>query len=233
MRIQVFASGSSGNAYRIGDGDTSLLLEAGIPIKQIKQHCNFQVSSLDGCLISHNHQDHSKAGRDLIKMGVDIYASKGTSDACGFTGHRAHIIKGLQQFRIGTFDILPFDVQHDAEEPLGFLIASRKTKEKLLFFTDTYYIKHTFKGLTHIMAECNYSIEAVEENIKKGYIPRELAVRLMRSHMSIDNLIKMLKANDLSKVKQIYLLHISESNGQEIAFKKITQQLSGTEVYVC
>ena len=60
MEIKVLASGSSGNAYRISDGETALLLDAGIPIRVIKEALNFQVRNLDGCLITHEHGDHIK-----------------------------------------------------------------------------------------------------------------------------------------------------------------------------
>lgn len=233
MDIKVLASGSSGNAYRISDGKTSLLLDAGIPLKAIQVGLNFKVSQIQGCFVTHSHQDHSKAAKDLMRLGVDIYTSQGTIDACGLTGHRIKRIKGLAEIKVGTFKILPFDVQHDAPEPLGFLFESTKTGDKLLYFTDTYYLKYKFEGLTHIMGECNYSKEALQESIDSGYIPMELAPRIIKSHMSLEHFIDLLKANDLSKVRQIYLLHLSDNNSDEEAFKKAVQKATGAEVYVC
>jgi len=233
MEIKVIASGSSGNAYRISDGETALLLDAGIPLKVIKQALNFRVRDIAGCLITHSHGDHTKAAGDLLKAGVNIYTSKGTIDACRLTGHRAKAVKALEEFKVGTFSILPFDVQHDAPEPLGFLATSRATGEKLLYFTDTYYIKYKFTGLTHIMGECNYSMDIIEQSVRNGYIPPELVPRLVKSHMSLDHFLDLLKANDLQKVKQIYLLHLSGNNSDAERFKTAVQKLTGTEVYVC
>ena len=233
MDIKVIASGSSGNAYRISDGNTSLLLDAGIPIKSIKHALNFRVHDLSGCLITHAHGDHVKAAKDLAKAGISIYTSKGTIEACGLTGHRIKRVKSLEEIQIGTFTVLPFDVQHDAPESLGFLLTSRDTGEKLLYFTDTYYLKYRFKGLTHIMGECNYSTEAVQYSVQNGYIPAALVPRLIKSHMSLEHFIDLLKANDLSKVKQIYLLHLSNNNSNAEQFKEEVQKLTGTEVYVC
>ncbi len=233
MEIKVLASGSSGNAYHISDGTTSLLLDAGIPLKAIQVGCSFKVSQIKGCFVTHNHQDHSKAARDLMRLGVDIYTSQGTIDACRLTGHRAHPLKELQEITVGTFKVLPFDVQHDAPDPLGFLFTSNETGEKLLYFTDTYYIKYRFQGLTHIMAECNYDKETLQRSIDAGYIPIELVPRLMKSHMSLDHFLDMLKANDLHRVRQIYLLHLSNNNSDEKRFKEEVQKLTGAEVYVC
>lgn len=233
MDITVIASGSSGNAYRISDGDTALLLDAGIPLQRIKQALNFRVRDLAGCLITHAHGDHAKAAGDLAKAGVDVYTSQGTIDACRLTGHRMKPVKALQEVMIGTFAVLPFDVQHDAPEPLGFLLTSRRTGEKLLYFTDTYYLKYRFTGLTHIMGECNYSMDIVEQSVRNGYIPPELVPRLIKSHMSLEHFLDILKANDLHEVKQIYLLHLSNNNSDAERFREAVQKLTGTEVYVC
>ncbi|MCI1958859.1 MAG: MBL fold metallo-hydrolase [Clostridia bacterium] len=233
MKIKVLASGSSGNAYIISDGKTSLLLDAGIPIKQIQVGCQFRVSQLKGCFVSHSHGDHSKSVKDIAKLGVDIYTSQGTIDACGLTGHRIHAVKALSEIIAGTFEVLPFDVQHDAPEPLGFLFTSNVIGEKLLYFTDTYYIKYRFKGLTYIMAECNYSKECLRQSVENGYVPVELVPRLIKSHMSLEHLTDMLKANDLSNVKQIYLLHLSNNNSDAERFKTAVQKVTGKEVYVC
>lgn len=233
MDITVIASGSSGNAYRISDGDTALLLDAGIPLQRIKQALNFRVRDLAGCLITHAHGDHAKAAGDLAKAGVDVYTSQGTIDACRLTGHRMKPVKALREVIVGTFAVLPFDVQHDAPEPLGFLVTSRRTGEKLLYFTDTYYLKYRFTGLTHIMGECNYSMDIVEQSVRNGYIPPELVPRLIKSHMSLEHFLDLLKANDLHEVKQIYLLHLSNNNSDAERFREAVQKLTGTEVYVC
>ena len=95
-------------------------------------------------LTSISHSDHSKAVKDIMKAGIDCYMSQGTADALGVSGHRVHIIKPKQQFKVGTWTILPFDVQHDAVEPLAFLLANQD-REKLLYATDTYYIKYRFQ----------------------------------------------------------------------------------------
>lgn len=116
---------------------------------------------------------------------------------------------------------------------LGFLIVSKKTGDRLLYFTDTFYVKYRFKDLTHIMAECNYGIEELKYNIGIGSLPIGLAPRLFKSHMSLEHLLQMLKANDLTKLKQIYLLHLSDGNSNAEKFKTEVQKATGAEVYVC
>ena len=77
----MLASGSTGNCYRISDGRTSLLLDAGIPIRKIRIGCQFSLSSIAGCLITHSHGDHSKAIKDLLHVGMPVYISRLEAEA--------------------------------------------------------------------------------------------------------------------------------------------------------
>lgn len=176
--------------------------------------------------------DHSKAVKEIMRAGIDCYISAGTAEALGISGHRLNIIKAKQQFRIGTWTILPFETQHDAAEPLGFLLANQDG-ERLLYATDTYFIRYRFRGLTHIAVECNYSLDILRANVEAGLVEPALKNRILKSHFSLENVKKFLQANDLSKVQEIWLLHMSDRNSDAERFKRAVQELTGTEVYVC
>jgi phosphoribosyl 1,2-cyclic phosphodiesterase len=231
IEIQPLASSSAGNAYRVTDGKTALLLEAGIRYKDIQRALNFRTSEIAGCLISHEHGDHGKAAADVMKAGIDLYASRGTLDALGLSGHRAKPIQAKKQFSIGTWTILPFDVQHDVAEPLGFLLANQEF-EKLVFITDSYYCRYKFNGLTHIMIEANYSMKILDENIATGRVPASMKPRLLKSHFSLEHAKEFLQANDLSKVQEIWLMHLSDNNSDADLFKREIQELTGKQVFI-
>ena len=55
----------------------------------------------------------------------------------------------------------------------------------------------------------------------------------MHSHMSLQHLVEFLEASDLSRLKQIYLVHLSAENSDEAEMKRQIQRLTGAEVYVC
>lgn len=230
MDIRTIASGSGGNAYIVTDGTTPLLLECGIPIAKIKKGCGYGLTGMAGCLISHSHGDHAKAARDVMAAGVDVYCSQGTAEACGLSSHRLHIVKALQQFHIGAWTVMPFDTRHDAKEPLGFILGNGS--DKLLFATDTFYLKYTVPGLTHIMLECNYALDTLDANIAAGYVPESLRSRLLESHMSLEQCKATLAANDLMHVKQIHLIHLSAHNADAERFKREIQRLTGKVVYI-
>jgi phosphoribosyl 1,2-cyclic phosphodiesterase len=231
IEIVPLASGSRGNCYHITDGSTPLLLECGIPFREIQKGLHFRVSEVAVCLVSHEHQDHSKAVRDVMKAGIDCYMSQGTAEALGISGHRLHIIKAKQQFRIGTWTILPFETQHDAQEPLGFLLVNRDG-DKMLYATDTYYIRYRFQGLTHIAVECNYSLDILRANVEAGMVEPALKNRILKSHFSLENVKKFLQANDLGKVQEIWLLHLSDNNSNAERFKREVMELTGKPTYI-
>ncbi|SFM28707.1 Phosphoribosyl 1,2-cyclic phosphodiesterase [Gracilibacillus orientalis] len=232
IAIKTLASSSKGNCYYVTDGNTPLVLEAGINFREIRKALDFNTSNLAGCLITHEHGDHCKGLKDVLRAGIDCYASDGTWDALLLDGHhRGHPVKSHEPFTIGTWTIMPFDAQHDVSEPLGFLLAN-KAGDKLLFATDTYYIKYKFKNVSHMLIECNYSKEILDRNIEEGITPKVMRKRLLRSHFSLENVKEFLKANDLSRVQEIHLLHLSDSNSDEALFKREIQQLTGKVVYI-
>jgi phosphoribosyl 1,2-cyclic phosphodiesterase len=231
ISIQALASSSKGNCYKITDGETPLLLECGIRYRDIQKALNFQMSDIAGCLISHEHGDHTKSLKDILKAGISVYGSEGTFEALGIQHHRIKPVQAKKQFRIGTWLVLPFDTEHDAAESMGYLLANQKG-EKLLFITDSFYCKYRFSGITHLMLECNYSTDILNENIANGSVPAVMKKRLMKSHFSLENVKEFLKANDLSNVQEIWLLHLSNNNSDEEKFKREIMELTGKVVYI-
>lgn len=227
MDIKIIASGSSGNAYLIGDGKTRLLLDAGIPFKRIQIGCGFRTSSIDGCLVTHRHGDHAAAIPKLLQRGITVYSN---ADVAGlYPGVQS--VEARREFRIGTLRILPFEAEHDVP-CYGYQVTSEETGEKLVYITDSAYVRYTFTGLTHIMIEANYAQEIMIENVRDERVPLSLAARVMGTHMSIETLLDLLQANDMSKVRQIYLLHLSDGNSDAAAFRRQVQQETGAEVYI-
>jgi len=232
IEITALASGSKGNCYRVTDGSTPLLLECGIPYKDIQRGLNFRVSEIAGCLVTHEHKDHSKAVADITRAGIDCYMSVGTAVSIGImTGHRYNPVIAGRQFNIGTWTILPFKTEHDAAEPLGFLMANQ-AGDKLLYATDTYYVRYKFRGLSHVMLECNYAADILKANVDAGTVPVTLKNRLLKSHFSLENVKEFFKANDLSRLQEIWLLHLSDNNSDASRFKREIQELTGKMVYI-
>lgn len=240
MKIQVLGTGSSGNCYKVEIGTATLLLECGLPYKVMQRKLDFKVSDIDACLITHEHLDHAKAIKDLMKAGVDCYMTKGTAEALGVNGHRVNTFykspdrKWQYNFKIlRDLIILPFEAVHDVAEPVSYYIKSKKSDESLVFVTDTAYLKYKIPDCDCLMIECNYVKEKLDKSARFGNINLALRNRIVKNHLSLENLVEALKASDLKSCKKIYVLHLSDSNSDEALIKKTIQETTGVEVVVC
>lgn len=231
MQIQVIGSGSSGNAYHVTDGETRVLLDCGLPFGQIQEALNHTATQLDGVLITHEHGDHIKAAKQLARYGVSLYATAGTFEAAKLRGHRCKPIKPKHSFWIGSFRIMPFDVKHDAADPVGFLIDSKRTGERLLYITDTFYSRYVFKGVNYLMLEINYDDTSLEE--AKGEEPAAYVNRVYGSHMSLSTALEFIRATGTRGLKQVYVLHVSNSHGHAERIKTAVQRETGVPVTIC
>lgn len=238
MEIEVLGTGSSGNCYKVKIGKATLLLECGLPYKVIQKKLNFKVSEIDACLVTHEHMDHAKAVKDLMKAGIDCYMTKGTAEALGVSGHRLKAFDTWGECKYKTTyvkDLLiqPFEAVHDVAEPVSFYIENRDNKESLVFVTDSAYLKYIIPDCDCLMIECNYVKSVLDEKDKQGEIEVSLRNRIVKNHMSLETLVEALKAADLSRTKRIYVLHLSDLNSDEEIIKRTIQERTGIEVVVC
>jgi len=232
LNVQILGSSSKGNCYILRADEEILILEVGISFKEIQKSLNFDLRNVVGCLVTHEHLDHSKSIKDFTKRSIDVYSHKDTFIALGIESHRAKPIEALKEFSIGNFKILPFDTVHDSINPLGFLIA-HKSFGKLLFVTDTHFVKYKFKDLDYLMIECNYSTEILFKRYDNNEIEFTQMKRLVNSHFSLENVKEFLKANDTRKLKEIYLMHLSDKNSDAELFKNDIEKLTGVITNVC
>jgi phosphoribosyl 1,2-cyclic phosphodiesterase len=98
--------------------------------------------------------------------------------------------------------------------------------------SDTGYSPYRFEGLTSVAIEANYSERILRENVENGSIPRAHMLRVLASHMSVERAVDLLKANDLSRVEEIHLLHLSDGNSHADEFQQLIARATGKPVYV-
>lgn len=230
MRFESFASSSSGNAYAVSDSETMLLLECGLTYKKLQKAVGFDLNKFSACLVTHCHSDHSKCVNDLISRGMPVYMSYGTARA--LETDAAMLIEHMEQFNVGSLDIVPFATFHDSAEPLGFLIKSRLDGDVLAFATDTVNLRYKFPGLNILAIEANYDREILDRCEK---LPEKVRHRITNSHMEIDTLCDYLRSLDLSECREIHLLHLSDAMSREWHFiNKVTEAVPpGIEITAC
>jgi phosphoribosyl 1,2-cyclic phosphodiesterase len=230
MKFESLASSSHGNAYIVSDSDTRILLECGVSHKQLQKLAGFSISDIKACLVSHEHKDHAKCVDELIRRGMEVYMSYGTARA--LENESATLIENMEQFNVGSFDIVPFTTFHDAAEPLGFLIKSRIDGDVLAFATDTVNLRYKFPGLNILAIEANYDRKILDRCEK---LPEKVRHRITNSHMEIETLCDYLRSLDLSECREIHLLHLSDAMSDEGSFmRKVLWSIpKGIEVKAC
>ena len=156
--------------------------------------------------------------------------SQGTAEALETEG--VTTIESMEQFNVGSFDIVPFATFHDAREPLGFLVKSRVDGDILAFATDTVNLRYKFPGLTILAIEANYD-KAILERCER--MPEKVRYRITNSHMEIDTLCDYLRGLDLSRCREIHLLHLSDATSHEGHFlNKVARAVPrGIEIVAC
>ena len=231
MKFESLASSSAGNAYVVSDRDTRILLECGVSHKKLQKLSGFTLADFKGCLVSHEHKDHAKSVDELILRGMDIYMSAGTAEVLEKTD-TVHLIEAMEQFNVGTLDIVPFSVFHDSKEPLGFLIKSRVDGDVLAFATDTVNLRYRFPDLNILAIEANYDKVILAQCEK---LPDKVRHRIENSHMEIDALCDYLRSLDLSVCREIHLLHLSDATSHEEKFiNKVKKAVpEGIKVTAC
>jgi phosphoribosyl 1,2-cyclic phosphodiesterase len=233
MKFITLGSSSSGNGYLLksSSGET-LIIEAGVKLIEIKKALDFYLSMISGCIISHSHNDHSGKLEDYLNAGIRCYMSAKTAEEkqTDLTTDNIQFMFEKQSYQVGTFRVMPFDLKHDVR-CFGFLIYHQECGFTS-FISDTHYCPFIFKDLNNILIEANYSNDIVDKKLLAGNVNMFVRNRVLESHMEFETTKGFLKANDLSKVNNIVLIHLSDGNSNAPLFKREVQELTGKSVYI-
>lgn len=215
VTLKIHATGSTGNCYQLCAGEESILLDAGIQYRKLVRATS-ALRGVQAALITHEHKDHCAAVNAL--RGLRTAMSAGTAQAIGVTP--TYTVQDKQRFSIGPFDVIAFRTEHDAADPLGFLI--RVEGVTIVYATDTYFLHYRFPGVNWWLLECNYCDDALYQMTNIA-----LRKRLERSHMSLSRVKQLFQANDLTNTKGIILCHMSSERSDEARMIQEVTDISG------
>lgn len=230
MRLNVLGSDSNGNCYVLQNDKEALIIEAGVRFSEVKKALKWQLSKVVGAVITHEHNDHAKYVRDFVSNGITVLAlpyvfkAKGI-DSLSFRKE----IEPMHGYIVGGFKVFAIPVCHDVP-CVGFII-EHEDMGRMLFVTDTMMLEYRVPGLNHILLEANYAEDILDTKIEAGSVPLSMKPRLIHSHMEIETTKGILRANDLSGVNEIVLIHLSNGNSDERRFVREVQEVSGKPVY--
>jgi phosphoribosyl 1,2-cyclic phosphodiesterase len=224
LKFCSFASGSSGNCYLVKTESTSILIDAGISAKRIREgltRTGTPEESVAALLVTHEHTDHVSGlgpASNCLKT-AEIVASAGTfanlrAGAASITTSRKHIVSAGSRLTVGDIEISVFGLRHDAAEPIGFTLASDSGSASIV--TDTGVLTEEI-----ISAVCDSDLIALEANhdvemLKNGRYPAYLKQRILSefghlSNVQAANAVCEIMGMD-KKPRCILLSHLSRDN---------------------
>ena len=217
MRLSVLASSSSGNASVVSSGDTHVLVDAGISTRRIcscLEQCGLSLNDISGVLITREHVDHvCGLGTMAKKLGgkLRLYCSRYLrEDLCARapTASLSYIEPG-STFSIGELNITPFSINHDACDPMGFVIEGGNVRLGYVTDTGSTTDKMLFalSGLHALLVESNYDETMLEESGR----PPHLIERISGSfgHLSNVQAGELVQAVAQENLRHIFLAHMS------------------------
>lgn len=215
MRVLFSKTGSDGNATVIESSDGNLLcIDAGIHYNVVNRTIGYRLHLCRTLLLTHSHKDHSGQIKDFRNRGMLILSGQETCEKVCLKGVGA-VFNEHGATMVAGFEIIPFPLIHtdSSGEPCecyGFLIRDTESKEKLLWCTDTAYIPFRFPPLDMYALEANFWEQTDYLDILDS-IDKSVEIRRNKSHMSVETTVSFLQKQDLSKCKEIRLLHLSHS----------------------
>jgi phosphoribosyl 1,2-cyclic phosphodiesterase len=213
------ASGSKGNAAYVSDGETSILVDAGLSLKELERRMadrGLSCARLNGVVVSHEHIDHVRGvGLLARRHGVPVYLTKGTLAALPKTVGDVPGVRTIaagRSFAIGTLSVHPFSISHDTADPCGFTITAGRVKIGVA--TDlgvaTGMVRHHLSGATALLLEANHDPAMLESGPYPWHIKQRVKSR--SGHLSNEAARDLLSELVHDGLSSVILGHLSQTN---------------------
>lgn len=237
MRFAVLASGSKANCTFIESGRTRFLVDCGLSAKETARRLaalGVEASAIDGILVTHDHRDHT-AGISVFsrKYRIPVYTNLATSERIGEIYGHEEFTTG-SDFSLGNFQVHPFPVTHDAEDPVGFSILAEGAK--FVYATDlgrvTGVVREAVRGCNALVLEFNHD----QDLLWKCEYPWVLKQRIASSHGHLcnDHAAALVKELFHPAFSHLVLGHISEnSNTPQTAMSSLSSAIDPSRLAAC
>ena len=184
MRLVLLASGSTGNCALISEGDTHLLIDAGISARRIcggLQQQGLELRDIAGVLVTHEHTDHIAGLRVLLRRApLPVYTIAPAARALrALLPEHADALCEIEPdcaALVGGAAVTPFCTQHDAAGSCGYRISGESGS--VGFCTDlgavTETVRCALRGLDGAVFEANHDIDMLRNGPYPAYLKRRI-----------------------------------------------------------
>jgi len=230
MRLAVLGSGSGGNAAVVECGGLRLMIDAGLSAKQLSLrllHVGIDPRSLDGILLTHEHGDHVRGLKTFLKQyPVPVFTTPSTARVvreAGIEGGSWKFFEAGQVFAIGGLSIETFAIQHDAVDPVGFVVGNGS--KRLGFLSDAGFVTRNMterlRGLHGLFVEANYDDGLLEADTKRPWsIKQRISSR--HGHLSNAQVTELVREIAHAELARVVLGHLSsDCNTPEIILGRL------------
>lgn len=209
--LTTIGTGSSGNCYILDCNGEKLILELGLPWKQILRTMDFKLDGVVSCCVSHIHKDHAFAVPNALSYGLKVFAPRSVCDIYP----KCTPVYHAKRYKLGGYTIMPLKVPHgDCEECMSYYI-ELPDGQTMLFATDLSDFPYNIKGINTIMLEANYGEELIIDRLCNGSDIRSS----FNAHMEINDTIRIIKRLNNPNLNKVVLIHLSDGNSDERMFK--------------
>jgi len=241
MHYAALASGSKGNCHALSEGGRTLLIDAGISLRQIRQRLELlglPGDEVQALALTHEHSDHIAAlGVILRRTSWAILATRDTRRAAEraqgvqIPVERWIEVEAGHPVDWGGWRVLPFALPHDAADPVAFRIEAGG--QACAVVTDlghpTALVADHLQELDLLVLEANHDVDMLRE----GDYPPVLKARILSrvGHLSNAAMAELLARACSPRLKRVVLAHLSESNNHpDLARFAAEEVLRGTSV---
>jgi len=232
-QVCVLASGSKGNAVYVSNGETAILVDAGLSGSQIEKRLrsrDIYPDSLDAIVVSHEHGDHIQGVGVLSRrFGLPVHITAPTMAVAASRLGPLHKVSKFTRgasFSIGTLNIHPFSLSHDAVDPVGFTIQDGNIK--MAIATDlgvgTQLVCHHLEGCRLMVLEANHDVRMLQEGPYPWEVKQRITSRL--GHLSNEASRDLLDKVCHEGLDHVIVAHMSETNNDPDRALSVVQEVT-------
>jgi phosphoribosyl 1,2-cyclic phosphodiesterase len=233
LAVCTLASGSKGNATYISDGETSVLVDAGLSGVEIQRRLasrELSPEDLDAIIVTHEHSDHIRGVGILSRRyKLPVYINPKTLTACPRLGilHEIRSFECGTTFNVNNMAVHPFAISHDAEDPAGFTIGLNGTTIGIA--TDlgiaTGMVRQHLKHCALLILEANHDLAMLETGPYPW--PLKQRIRGRTGHLSNPDSKELLNELQHDDLQHVVLGHLSEvNNTPQKAFAEVSEAIT-------